>query len=447
MNIYKIGYAGLGLVGLFLASQEIQAQSLPPLSPMTQVAVGGDETNGSHTCALGNTGTVWCWGSNYNGELGNRSHYKTSVPNLLPMVVDGLSGFTVDAIGLGSHHSCAAGHSGPNPTGGMVCWGANDYGELGNGKNTTTNYPVVVSLPTGIGVSVNATNIALGRLHSCVITAAKGVMCWGSDDDGQIGDNCPATPNCLPRLSPVAVIGLANVTAISAGTYHTCALINGGPTGTVKCWGQSFDGKLGNPGVTSRRSDVPVPVLLNATPLTGVRAIAAGDSHTCAVMDSGTVKCWGSNRSGQLGTPNIVSGGPQPVDVKLFSDATDLNIVDNSDLQVITAGFRHTCVITLFHHVQCWGNNSAKELGRNSANSSDSPGYVLEVNNMPLANVFGISSHYQHTCARTLGGYVKCWGANESGQIGDNTIQTAPIAKPTVADQIFANGFEAPRAN
>lgn len=446
MKIYKIGYAALGLVGLFLASQEIQAQSLPPLSGITQVAAGGDSLAG-HTCALGNTGTVWCWGSNTSGELGKRLNFNTNTPNPLPMMVDGLSGFTVDAIGVGGKHSCAVGHTGPNTTG-MVCWGNNNSSQLGNGKNTTTYYPVIVSLPPGTGVTANAAAIALGRYHSCVITAAKGVMCWGDDTEGQVGDNCIASNNCFnPRTTPVAVGGLANVTAISAGTYHTCALINGGPNGTVQCWGHALDGKLGNPGVMTRDSAVPVPVMLFGNPLTGVRAIAAGDSHTCAVMDAGTVKCWGANGSSQLGRIPMISGGPQPLDVPLPSLAT---VIDSSS-QVITAGFKHTCVIIFWNHqALCWGRNAVYELGRNNTTSTSvaDRDYVQDAaTGLPLTGVFDISSHYEHTCAQMSGGVVKCWGGNESGELGDNTTQKAPVATPTVVDQIFANGFEGPRAN
>lgn len=207
------------------------------------------------------------------------------------MDVSGL-GSGIAAIAAGRDHTCAL-----TTGGGVKCWGRNWAGQLGDETTTNRNTPVDVS---GLGGGVAA--IATGQSHTCALTTSGGVKCWGANGSGQLGDG--TTTN---RTTPVDVVGLGSgVAAIAAGERHTCALTTGGG---VKCWGSNGSGQLGDGTWTQRNTPVDVSGLGS-----GVQAIAAGGSHTCALTTGGGVRCWGWDGYGQLGLGTIIYR-TTPVDV------------------------------------------------------------------------------------------------------------------------------------
>jgi alpha-tubulin suppressor-like RCC1 family protein len=226
-----------------------------------QVAAGG-----GHTCALTTGGGVKCWGYNDQGQLGDGS----SSVQYTPVNVVGLSS-GVTAITAGYVHTCAL-----TTGGGVKCWGYNGYGQLGDGSASNQYTPVNV-----VGLSSGVTAITAGYVHTCALTTAGGVKCWGYNGSGQLGDGSASN-----QYIPVNVSGLGSgVAAITAGGYHTCALTTGGG---VKCWG--YNGS----------SNQYIPVNVSGLG-SGVAAITAGYFHTCALTTGGGVKCWGYNNEGQLG--------------------------------------------------------------------------------------------------------------------------------------------------
>ncbi len=296
-------------------------------------------------------------------------------------------------ISAGSSHTCAL-----TSAGGVKCWGDNDLGQLGDNSTTQRLTPVDV---TGLASGVAA--ISAGANHTCALTSAGGVKCWGDNDLGQLGDN-----STTQRLTPVDVIGLASgVAAIGAGTNHTCALTS---AGGVKCWGFNGSGQLGD-GSTSDRL-IPVDVSGLAS---GVAAISAGRAHTCALTSAGGVKCWGFNALGQLGD-NSTTQRLTPVDV------TGLT----TGVAAISAGEAHTCALTSAGGVKCWGYNIVGQLGDNSTTQRLTPVDVTGLGS-PVA---AISAGALHTCALTSAGGVKCWGFNGNGQRGDGstTQRLIPVA-------------------
>jgi len=365
-------------------------------SPLT-VAVGI-----SHSCALTADGMVWCWGDNSFGQLGDG----TTTSRLAGVRVNGLT--AVVAISAGGHHTCAL------TSGGVVqCWGANWFGQLGDGGTSTSLVPVVVS---DLGSSAIA--ITAGNAHTCAVTTGGTAWCWGANVDGSLGDGSTESSSL-----PVNVTGLGSgISAIAAGYSHTCALTSGG---AVRCWGSNFNGQLGDGGTTDSLVAVNVSGLGS-----GVSAITAGYSHTCAVTSGGGALCWGYNWFGQLGNGSGTSS-TVPVDVSGL----------DTGVSAMTAGFFHTCALTSGGAMRCWGYNSSGRLGDGGTTSSPVPVNVIGLG----AGVSAITAGYSHTCAAISGGAALCWGKNDLGQIGDGTrsMQPSPVqALQTDPMFIFDSGFE-----
>jgi alpha-tubulin suppressor-like RCC1 family protein len=327
------------------------------------------------TCALTTAGGVQCWGSNQNGELGNNATTDSHVP----VAVVGLSS-GVAAIAAGqTAHNCAL-----TTSGGLLCWGLNQYGQLGNGTTTDSHVPVPVS-----GLSTGVLAVSAGQEHTCALTGA-GVDCWGWNDHGQLGND--STTN---SPVPVPVPGLpSGVLSIAAGGRHTCALTT---AGGVHCWGLNNVGQLGNNSTTE--SHVPVPVSGLSS---GVVSIVAGEGDTCAVTTAGAAECWG-----ELGglVPSAVSG---------FS----------SGVAALAAGAGHLCALTTSGGVLCLGSNPSGELGNNSLMNSAVPVSVVGLSSGVVAISAGGG---EHNCAVTTTGAVECWGWNLYGQLGNNSTTDALV--------------------
>ena len=219
-------------------------------------------------------GDVLCWGANDFGLLGDG----TTTDRWTPTPVTGLDS-GVAAITVGMNHTCAL-----KADGGVVCWGYNISGQLGDGTTTTRLTPVAVS-----GLEKRRGSDHGGRDPNVCADNGRGRDVLGGNDVGQLGDGTTTT-----RLTPVAVSGLeSGVAAITVGGTQTCALTTGGG---VMCWGGNDVGQLGDGTTTTRLTPVAVSGLGS-----GVAAITTGSSHSCAVTVNGGVVCWGSNTSSQLG--------------------------------------------------------------------------------------------------------------------------------------------------
>jgi len=512
-----------------------------PLGGVSKIATHMGITNTTaHTCALMTDSTVRCWGKNANGQLGNG----TTTDSNVPVVVSGIN--TAVEVTVGFIHSCARladstvkcwgstyynqiGSYGPainsSPiavsgvsdavdlitrrnsncvklgAGGYKCWGDNADGVFGDYSATT---------PTGPSVFANLaqfSKVELGLISACGIAASGNVRCWGSNASGQLGNGLNAfriTPQVMPRSNVVqiassggtmcalksdesvtcwgsngsGVLGdgttnnsLAGVTPFAAGSGVTqiavsqsnaCALKS---NGTVFCWGGDNSGQLGN----GAGSSSPTPIQINMpSPRTATKIDLSSSEFSCALLDDDTVSCWGQNGSGQLG-----QGGTTSLDspsAPFLSDVVDIGLGyefacalrgngtvycwgRNNGLQAwpvgstitnvlsptavpgvstavsLSVGGTHACVITQSSSIQCWGANSSGQLGNNGS-SSPTSAVTVAVGGTYLE----VSAGSTHTCARRDTGDFLCWGLNTSYQLGDLTITQR--GAPTVISAI-----------
>ena len=374
------------------------ALALSDALAQTSAAAAAVRARGSHTCALTTAGGVVCWGDNESGQLGDGTTTRRSTPT----PVNGLGG-NVAAIATGRVHSCAL-----TASGGVACWGYNYYGQLGDGTTTNRTTPTLVS-----GLSSGVAAIAAGWYSTCALLTEGGAVCWGWNAGGHLGDG--TTTN---RWTPTPVSGLSSgVATIAVGAQHTCVLtISGG----ALCWG-SNGGKLGD-GTTAGRL-TPTPVVGLAS---GVVAIAPGQYHTCAVTTGGLARCWGDNYYGQLGDGTTTTRLTPTAVIGLSSGAA-----------AIAADHYRSCALTAEGGVLCWGNNSWGQLGDGTTTTRSTPTAVSGL----ASGATAVSVGEFHTCAVTMGGGAKCWGKNWYGQLGDGT--TADRTTPTAAVSSLHRGVTA----
>lgn len=373
-------------------SEDNQLAAPPLFEGIQQISAGG-----GHTCALTQNGGVFCWGNNFYGQIGDGSITDHLVPTEIPGLTNGIA-----AISTGSNHSCAL-----TDAGGVKCWGYNNFGQLGNGSTTDGHAPVDV-----VGMSSGIAAISLGRYHTCALTTAGGVKCWGFNSDGQLGDG-----TTTDSLAPVDVNGLTSgVLAISVGERYGCAITaNRG----LKCWGINASGQLGDGTKIGRLTPVDVT---NMT--TGVRAVSTGANHTCALTTGGAVKCWGWNKSGELGNGQNIQS-LIPVDVTGMA----------SGMKAVQVGESHTCAVSDVGAAYCWGGNKFGQLGNGTLANSNLPIAVTGLSN----SVKRISADYRHTCIILSTNGVKCWGWNPYGMLGDATVirRTTPVNVLNLAEAHF----------
>jgi len=317
--------------------------------------------------------------------------YGSKTESNVPVTMPELTGVT--AISAGGGHTCVLLHGGT-----VQCWGGNEEGELGDGSaitctSTSSSIPVTVKGLTGV------TAISAGSGHTCALLNSGSIQCWGGNKEGQLGDGTSSSSSL-----PVAVKGLTNVTAISTGNAHTCALLS---SGAVQCWGRNTNGQLGNGSHIG--SSVPVPV----PGLTGISAISAGGEHTCALLSSGTVQCWGWNIFGLLGSGVTAKSSSIPVAVAGLTGVT-----------AISLGGSHFCALINDGTARCWGRSADGELGGADSGRDD----LVTVAN--LSNMTAISAGHKYTCALRSDGSIWCWGNNWFGQLGNGTKfgSRAPVA-------------------
>ncbi|MEU4427851.1 hypothetical protein AB0F81_45120 [Actinoplanes sp. NPDC024001] len=284
------------------------------------------------------------------------------------------------------------------------CWGQGMYGQLGNGTTANRSSPVAVSAPAA---GVTFTQLAAGFGHTCGLGSDTKAYCWGDGYDGQLGNG-----DTEARLSPAAVSAPAGVafSQLTAGTSHTCGL---GSDTKAYCWGQGGYGQLGN-GTTADRSR-PVAVIAPAAGVTFTK-LAAGGSHTCGLGSDTKAYCWGAGFDGQLGN-GATADRSRPVPV--IAPAAGVTFTE------LTAAVDHTCGVGSDRKAYCWGRGDGGKLGNGDSANRANPVAVSAPAGVTFTQLTGGDFH---TCGLESNGKAYCWGAGFYGQLGNGA--TADRASP-----------------
>ena len=364
--------------------------------------------------------------------------------------------FVSDYVTSGEEHTCALRAGGK-----AYCWGANDWGQLGNGTWTDA------SLPGTVETSERFASLTAGGFHTCGLTETGIGYCWGSNQDGQLGaasgEACPdpSSQGLRPcSTTPIAITGGVTWSKLAAGTHHTCGLT---AQGEVLCWGSGFYGQLGaGEGVQS--ADLP-------TPVAGGHEFVdmdAGYLHTCGIDQDGRVYCWGSNIYGEVGDNSLGLHRYEPVPAiteERFSSVyaggtvchgqtcaitpdgdtwcwgrnyqSGLNgagqfatvptpLAGDPGLAEVAVGGYMVCGIGVDRALYCWGEGAYSRLGLGSGNSVFTPTAVL-----PEMSFSSVGPRNDHACAVAATGATYCWGRNNRGQLGSSSSQegwSIPVA-------------------
>ena len=390
-----------------------------------RVASGYLDAASQHTCAVLEHGRMRCWGTSDNGQLGY-GNTDTIGDNETPASagpVDLGAGRTAVAIATGGDHSCAI-----LDTGRVRCWGQDNFGQLGYadtqwiGDDETPG----TAGPVHLGAGRTAVAISAGNQHTCAILDNGTVLCWGSSNYGQLGYGNTDTigDNETPASAgPVDLGAGRTAVAISAGAFHTCAILD---NGTVLCWGYGRNGRLGY-GNTDNIGDDETPSSVGPVDLgigrTAV-AISAGDDHTCALLDDGTVRCWGRGFEGQLGYGNMDSIG----DNESPSSVGPVDLGPGRTAVAISAGYSRTCAVLDNGTVLCWGESSSEGwLGYGNTDSigdDETPASAGPVDLGGGRTAVAISADDDVTCALLDNERVRCWGYGFYGQLGYGNLDT-----------------------
>lgn len=386
---------------------------------------------GYHTCAVRTDGTVWCWGLAESGQVGDGTTGDGDFLRTSPVQVlrgsSTLSGVT--KVAVGHAFSCAVRGNGT-----VWCWGDASQGALGNGQaGPGAHRSKAVQVRRGSDGLTGVAHVAAGGAHACALRSNGSVYCWGYTGYGQVGDGTLGEGMGHVRTTAVRVRRgggyLDRVTAIAAGTNHTCALRT---DRSVWCWGDASYGQLGDGSVGDGHWRTKATrVRRGSGYLTSVSGIAAGAQHTCARRSDGTVWCWGYARVGQVGDGTTGSSTSQvrakPVRVLRGGGAL-------TGATGIGAGAYLACARVQDGSAWCWGYGSSGQLGDGTTGDPVTGARLKAVRVVratgPFIGARKLAGGFSHTCALRTDATVWCWGANSSGQLGQGSHDDDPHPYP-----------------
>jgi O-glycosyl hydrolase/alpha-tubulin suppressor-like RCC1 family protein len=403
------------------------AQSVSGISDAVSIA-----TDDGGYCAVLSTGGVDCWGNGDSGQLGTGGEASSDVPE----AVVGVNGVgTLGGVVSLSSDGNQFGYCALLISGAADCWGDNSYGELGNGTEGGPVEETDYDTPQAVAGLTDATAIIGGTVGDyCAVLSTGGVSCWGSDDEGQLGNGTesnPSSPSGNPDYdTPQSVIGISSATSVtgdSGGAY--CALLS---SGEVECWGPNSRGEIGNgtingpdvdPGANDYGYDTPQAVLDVSS---AVSLASTGDGTFCAVLSDGTADCWGFASFGELGN-GTTQGAESCEDVyqSCFDSPQPVSDLTNAQSLSTSIGEGTYCAVLSTGGVDCWGDNGVGQLGLGLIGGPDeADGYDTpqSINGMDNASAVVGNENDPNYCTVLSSGEAECWGYNPQGDLGNGSI-------------------------
>ncbi len=348
----------------------------------------GGLTTQHASCSIRNDGTLWCWGRDLNGRLGNGT---TATDQPSPARVYSTEPWK--QVSSGDNHIC-----GIKNNGSAWCWGSDGNGQLGNGAGAAN-----LEVPGSITGTDTWVKISGGFFHTCAIKIDGTAWCWGSDASGQLGNGAPGN-----AISPSAVTGSSPWVDIEAGVASSCGIKN---DGTAWCWGEDANGELGN-GATTGQQISPSQVSGTGTWI----KVTVGETHACGLKSDGTAWCWGTDTDGELGNDSVTGNQISPSQVS----------GTGSWIQ-IDAGHSHTCGVKADGTGWCWGDDTYGQLGNGATTGSQiSPSQVSGTGSWLI-----ILAGERTTCGTKTDGTNWCWGSDQYGELGNGSSLTANQISPS----------------
>ncbi len=371
-------------------------ETFGPTSGLKVISAGG-----KHSCSIKNLdGSLWCWGNNESGQLGNNTTTSVSSPR-------SISSESWQTVVTGDKHSCAI-----DENDALYCWGKNDAGQVGNGTT------IPQEEPAAIATNADWRDISLGKNHSCAIKNDNFLWCWGSNTSLQLGHSPTNNrrPSLLSKTNADESIVTEQWSATASGNSHTCAIHN--TDQSLWCWGGNGNGQIGQ-GTISALIAEPTELAAGSQWL----SIAANGNHSCAIRSDSSLWCWGGNDAGQVG-----NGSNENVTTPtLINSATDWRIID--------LGTDHSCGIKNDNTLWCWGDNSESQLGDGTTAPSNIPKQIGAASNWDK-----ISLGKAFSCGINTNSELYCWGNNSVNQLGyDSTTPVISQPQQVGTDTDWAN--------
>lgn len=398
---------GLGVAG---TTDRSTPSPVVNLTNVTGLAVGG-----AHACAVIGDGGLRCWGENGSGQIGLGGTSTTDVntptsPAGLPAVSQACAG---DAF------TCAV-TAGANPA--LYCWGINTNGQLGNGTTTLSRSPVLMA-------GVRPVSVSCGEQHVCIVEAGGAISCWGQNTTGQLGNGVVSTRS----LTPVAALAPPNPIELRLGYANTCALYS---DGSRLCWGHNENGQLGL-GTPRLRPEPQLVPLANVAQVESAKG-AYRLGHACARTTSNDLHCFGDNDWGQLGDGTLVPRSQPTLVTSLAGAVRDVAVTRfTSSANVLTTGAT-TCAVLVDGGVQCWGANNENQLGVGAATTTPQQTPIAASVSVPATS---ITAGGEFFCTTHTDDEVRCWGNNSSTQLSlptGNRLTPTVVPGLTGAVQVVA---------
>lgn len=345
-----------------------------------------------HMCALDFNGHAWCWGFNYFGQIGDGT---SGTDRTVPTAVIMPEGVTFVQIAPGGAHTCALDNNQK-----IWCWGANNVGQIGNGEAGAAVFALEPTMITP-QEDVDFLSVSSGAYHSCGVMTTGSILCWGGNYSKQISNFSGGFAE-----TPYQIPGITTSVIVEVGGYFNISMNS---SGSMIGWGQNNKGQLA---ITATETiTMPTPIMLS-----NIDVVSGGGYHACAIDTNSDSACWGKNDSGQLGNGLTSDFSDMPVELDLPSGVT---------ITAIEAGGEsHTCALTDDFRIMCWGDNEHGQLGDGYTDDRLSPTFINQEMGLQFISVAPASLS---TCALDSSGHAWCWGDNQFGQLGINSISPSLI--------------------